>query len=101
MTEERPIAVCGDWHGHIGFAIDAIRSAAKAGAKVILHVGDFPIDWPGALRGRFEQRLNKHLADHGMRLIVSPGNHDNWETIFKVPVEGSGLATWRSNIEPS
>lgn len=69
-----------------------------AGAKTLLHVGDFPIDFPGALRGRFEQRLNKHLIEHDMRIVVSPGNHENWDTIFKLPVGPDGLAPWRSNI---
>ena len=31
-------------------------------------------------------------------LIVSGGNHDNWDTLSKLSVESDGLATYRSNI---
>jgi hypothetical protein len=93
-----PFVVAGDWHGNQGWAITAIQSAARAGARTILHVGDFGLDWPGAKRGRYEARLNKYLLDLGITLIVSGGNHDNWETLEKLPVEANGLATFRSNI---
>lgn len=33
-----------------------------------------------------------------MTLIVSGGNHDNWETLESLPVESDGLAIFRSNI---
>lgn len=56
------------------------------------------MDWPGAKRGRYEARLNKYLLDFGMTLIVSGGNHDNWETLEKLRVEADGLGTYRSNI---
>jgi hypothetical protein len=80
VTETRPLALFGDWHGDVGFAIDAIRSAAGANVRTMVHVGDLGLDWPGAFRGRFEARLTKHLAAKGITLVVSPGNHDNWDT---------------------
>lgn len=64
----------------------------------MIHVGDFGFDWPGAKRGRYEARLNKYLMDYGVTLIVSGGNHDNWETLAKLPLGGDGLANFRSNI---
>lgn len=33
-----------------------------------------------------------------MGLVVSGGNHDNWDTLAKLPVEDDGMATWRSRI---
>lgn len=33
-----------------------------------------------------------------MILAVSPGNHENFDTILKLPVMPDGLAPWRSNI---
>ena len=53
MKDHRPLAIFGDWHGDVGFGLDAIRSAAAAGVGTMLHVGDFGLDWPGALRGRY------------------------------------------------
>jgi predicted phosphodiesterase len=92
------LAVAGDWHGDLGWALKAVRSAAREGVSKLLHVGDFGLDWPGAKRGRYEARLNKSLQELGMTLIVSGGNHDNWETLESLPVESDGLATFRSNI---
>ena len=93
-----PLAVAGDWHGDQGWATTVIRSAAREGAKTIIHVGDFALDWPGLKRGRYEDRLNKQLAALDVTLIVSGGNHDNWETLAKLPVGADGLATVRSHI---
>lgn len=94
----RPFAVAGDWHGDLAWAVITARSAAREGVTTLLHVGDFGLDWPGPKRARYEFRLNKHLMELGITLIVSGGNHDNWATIQKLPVESDGLATFRSNI---
>lgn len=98
MPEHRPIAIFGDWHANTGWAVMAVRSAARAGVRTGLHVGDFGLDWPGAKRGRYESKINSYLADHGIMLIVSGGNHDNWDTLAKLPVEDDGLANVRSHI---
>jgi predicted phosphodiesterase len=93
-----PSAIVGDWHGDQGWALLAIRSAAREGVKTVLHVGDFGLDFPGAKRGRYEQRLNRALVEYGVTLIVSPGNHDNLTNINKLDVQEDGLITWCSNI---
>jgi hypothetical protein len=95
----RPLAVVGDWHGDLGWALTAIRSAGREGVSTILHVGDFGLDWPGAKRGRYEAKLNSCLNESGITLIVSGGNHDNWETLAGLSAEADGLATFRSNIK--
>jgi len=94
----RDFVVVGDWHGDLQWGITAVRSAARENVRTILHVGDFGLDWPGAKRGRYEARLNNYLEDLGIELIVSGGNHDNWETLESLPVEKDGLATFRSKI---
>lgn len=93
-----PFVVVGDWHGDLGWAIATIRSAAREGARTIIHVGDFALDWPGRNRGRNETRMNKYLSALRVTLILSGGNHDNWDTLQKLPVQADGLATFRSNI---
>lgn len=98
MSGTQPTAVFGDWHGDSGWALTAIRSAAREGVRTAVHVGDFGLDWPGAKRGRYEAKLNKYLVDLGLTLVVSGGNHDNWDTLAKLDVEADGLATVRSNI---
>lgn len=98
MHSPAPIAIFGDWHGHAGWAITSLRSAARAGVRTALHVGDLGFDWPGAKRGRYEAKLNKYLVDLGIMLVISGGNHDNWDTLEKLVVEADGLANVRSNI---
>lgn len=98
MSASHPLAVFGDWHGAAGWALASIRSAAREGVRTAIHVGDFGLDWPGAKRGRYEAKLNKYLIDLGITLVVSGGNHDNWDTLEKLLVEDDGLATTRSNI---
>jgi predicted phosphodiesterase len=93
-----PIAVFGDWHGDQGWAVKAIACAAREGVKTIIHVGDFSLDWPGAKRGRYEQRVNRALVEYGLMLIVSPGNHDNLSIINKRETQEDGLISWRSNL---
>ncbi|WP_426763062.1 metallophosphoesterase family protein [Pseudarthrobacter sp. 1G09] len=88
----------GDWHGDTGWALASIRAAARQGVRTAIHVGDFGLDWPGPKRGRYEAKLNKYLVDLGITIIVSGGNHDNWDTLEKLTVEEDGLATIRSNI---
>ncbi|WP_416377452.1 hypothetical protein GC088_10040 [Arthrobacter sp. JZ12] len=94
----RPIAFFGDWHGHLGWSLGCIDAAEKAGVRTMVSVGDCALDWPGARRGRYEKRINEILAQKSMRLLISPGNHDNWDTILKLQTEGDGLARWRSRI---
>jgi hypothetical protein len=55
--DAQPIAVLGDWHGDAGWAPTAIRSVARVGPRMALHVGDFGLEWPRAKRGRYEAKL--------------------------------------------
>ncbi|KRF04352.1 hypothetical protein ASH00_14710 [Arthrobacter sp. Soil782] len=96
---KRPISIFGDWHSHVGWALGSIDAAFKAGSRTLIHVGDFGLDFPGKNRGRYEKKLNMVLVEREMMLIVSPGNHDNHDTISKLEVQDDGLAHFRSNIK--
>lgn len=98
MTTNRPIAVFGDWHGDSGWALTAVRSAAREGVRAAVHLGDFGLDWPGAKRGRYESKLNRYLVGLDLTLVVSVGNHDNHETASKLEIETDGMGRIRSNI---
>lgn len=95
----RPIGIFGDWHGSLGWGLGSIDAAAKAGAQALIHVGDFGLDFPGKNRGRYEKKLNMTLAEREMMLVVSLGNHDNWDTASELEVQDDGLAHFRSNIK--
>lgn len=93
-----PLAVFGDWHEHLGWALGAIDAAERAGVKTLLHVGDFGLDFPGPHRGRYESKLSRRLAASDMRILISPGNHDNWSTIHKLPLSADGTAQFTEQI---
>lgn len=93
-----PLAVFGDWHGHLGWALGAIDAAERAGVRTLLHVGDFGLDFPGPQRGRYESKLSRRLAASNMQILISPGNHDNWSTIQKLPVGEDGTAQFTEQI---
>ncbi|MHA7295190.1 metallophosphoesterase family protein [Arthrobacter sp. HLT1-21] len=97
-TEPHPIAIFGDWHGHLGWALGSLDAASKAGARILVHVGDLGLDFPGRNRGRFEKKLNRILVEREMTLILSLGNHDNHDSAAKLEMQADGLATFRSNI---
>ncbi|HEY8701125.1 MAG TPA: hypothetical protein VIM08_09240 [Arthrobacter sp.] len=94
-----PWAVFGDWHGHLGMGLAAIRPASDQGVSTLIHVCDFGLDWPGAERGRYEKKLNTLLLEREAVLIVSPGNHDHIAVVNLLDVQEDGLISWRSNIK--
>lgn len=98
MTTNRPIAVFGDWHGDAGWALTAIRSAAREGVRTAIHVGDFGYDFPGAKRGRYESKLSKYLVELDLTLVLSLGNHDNHSSASQVEIEADGMGRIRPNI---
>lgn len=97
-TSPPPLAIFGDWHGHLGFALGCIDAAAQAGVQTLLHVGDFGLDFPGKERGRFERKISKRLESVGAILVLSPGNHDNWDTISKLITADDGTALFTESI---
>lgn len=94
-----PWADFGDWHGHLGMGLAAIRSASNHVVTTLIHVGDFGLDCPGAERGRYEKKLNNLLRERGAVLVVSPGNHDHLSDVNLLDVQEDGLIVWRSNIK--
>ncbi|WP_307357089.1 metallophosphoesterase family protein [Pseudarthrobacter niigatensis] len=97
MNEPRWVFI-GDTHGDTGWMRTVLRSAARAGVRSLIHVGDDAFDWPGRNRPKHANRVNHILEEHGQTLYFSGGNHDNWTTLLKLKTESDGLTTWRPNI---
>lgn len=66
-----------DWHGNLLWATSRIQSIGSSGGSTILHVGDFGI-WPGASGKRYLQAVENTCARHGVEILVTPGNHEDW-----------------------
>lgn len=71
------VAVAGDWHGNELFASARIGDVARHGVSTLLHVGDFGV-WPGRSGKRYLLRVEAACAEHGVRVLVTPGNHEDW-----------------------
>jgi len=80
IAGESQVAVAGDWHGNsmwVQSVIPALHTAAP-GVRTILHAGDFGI--------RSDEHGKKFLAVVDAecraskidRILVTPGNHDDW-----------------------
>ncbi|MGV0109023.1 metallophosphoesterase family protein [Arthrobacter sp. CP30] len=99
LAGARPLAFVGDVHGDYGWMRMVVKSAAREGVRTLIQVGDLGLDFPGAMRGRFEHRLNRLLSEYQMDLICVPGNHDNTTRIDKLDVQDDGLIHWRTAIK--
>jgi len=76
----------GDIHGRVDDVAAIDRAAIKAGAEIVVQVGDFGIHWPEAkpcpINKYFEKR--KRQGRPGPVWYTCGGNHDNWDKLNKL-----------------
>lgn len=76
-TEVDRVFVLGDIHGNVDFLRRAATTAAEAGCRTILQLGDFGALWPGS-RGFF-RRVDELLHYGGIdKLVFIDGNHEGF-----------------------
>lgn len=81
------VGLAGDWHGNTRWAMDAVRRlAVDHRVTTLLHLGDFGI-WPGPPGEAYLHKVDRVCHQHNVRLLVTPGNHENWPRINRTPVE--------------
>lgn len=85
--EPRLIAVAGDWHGNLGFALGQVARARDAGCEVIVQCGDFGYWRPDPTTRKYLFRLERALADAGMFLLWVDGNHEDHDLLSARPVD--------------
>lgn len=82
--------VLGDTHGEGGAVRSAIELATGAGIRVLLSVGDFGIGpWPGDKKS-FTEVVGRWLIQHDAYLLVTPGNHENYDRLDAAPRDDAG-----------
>jgi len=74
------VALAGDWHGNIGWALLMLRVLRKRGVRTIYHLGDFGI-WPTQDGDQFVRKVERDAALFGIDIWVTPGNHEDWDRI--------------------
>lgn len=93
------IAVAGDWHADIEWALRNVELIRMNGVDVILHVGDFGYGMYESPEAEEEamRRLSTLLAVFGMKLYVTLGNHDNWVRFNALtPGEDGTFEVWEN-----
>lgn len=74
------LGVMGDVHGATGWTMSAIERFAELGITHILQLGDFGV-WPGASGEKFLRKVNGALERHGMLMVVTLGNHEDYNRL--------------------
>ncbi|WP_336640893.1 metallophosphoesterase [Microbacterium sp. USHLN272] len=75
---DRRVAVCGDWHGNVGWirTLSRILPALAPDLTTILQLGDWWID---------PDVVDEALADTKIdRIYVTLGNHEPWDQVARV-----------------
>jgi hypothetical protein len=89
LDEVKKILVAGDWHGNLLWMQRMLRYAARDGYKVIVHVGDLAVLWPGA--SKFTRVLVRLLDELGLVFIFADGNHDVHPSLRALPLNEDGF----------
>ncbi|WP_298866419.1 metallophosphoesterase [uncultured Microbacterium sp.] len=91
LSDER-VAVCGDWHGNIGWVRMLARALPNLAYDVttVLQLGDW---WMGP------QETDPLFAEAGIeRVLVTLGNHEPWDRIRPLLAEYPGAAVRVSDV---
>lgn len=91
------IGVAGDWHGNTRWAMHVINSIADGGSDVLLQLGDFGI-WPGPEGRRYLDAVESACHSNGVRVYVTPGNHEDYDRIGRLDLDDDGLLVARDHV---
>lgn len=91
----------GDFHGRVGYLRLAYEAFEREGGVAgVLQVGDTCIDLDRVGSDPFMVGDHaEHLAEHYRTpLIFTPGNHDAWPELLRVPIEPEGYRKIRPHV---
>lgn len=93
------VGIAGDWHGNTNWAVARLDDFATAGISIILQLGDFGI-WHDEQGATFLSSVNATAAKNGQKVLVTLGNHDNYEMVSALtPITEGEFTGWE--FEPS
>jgi hypothetical protein len=98
LSDASLIGVMGDLHGDLEHALQAFRTFATRGVRVILQLGDFGVLWPGENWKTSLDKLSRALGKNAQSLYWVEGNHDWHPKIDSFPVDPDGTRWIGSNI---
>jgi predicted phosphodiesterase len=74
------IMYLGDLHGSGWWALKAIEVAVKYDVELIIQLGDWGL-WPGRDGLLFRDKTNERLVRAGLIMMVTGGNHDDYDQV--------------------
>lgn len=90
LLETTPVGWTGDWHGNTQWAIHAIDSLRGRGVSIVYQLGDFGL-WGGQDGAKYLRKVQRTLGFGNMLLIVTPGNHENYDMLETFPLNQYGF----------
>jgi hypothetical protein len=100
LLGETRVAIAGDWHANVFWVQRAIPFLARQapGIRTILHAGDFAF-WPGPEGQSFLDTVDYWCRRAGIeRILVTPGNHEDWDKLDKAFAQHPGEAVRFSKV---
>jgi hypothetical protein len=92
------VGVAGDWHANTPWALRSLDLFAEHGISQILHLGDFGL-YPDRLTGGYMATVQRRLTEHGQRVYVTPGNHEDYSWFEATPfILGGEDKGWQAGI---
>jgi hypothetical protein len=93
----KKIGLAGDWHHNLQWALFAIKHFNSYSITDIYHVGDFGI-YSHTSGQHYLDAIQNICEDLGTRILITPGNHEDYDLINSLPVGENGLQKLRPNI---
>ena len=99
------VYVCGDTHGE--HDITKITSKTWKGQReftredYLIVLGDFAVPWSNDPDNRLDKRMIEWYDNKKMTVLFLPGNHENYEKLFNLPIVdmfGSSVRQLSDNI---
>lgn len=91
------IGMLGDVHGSKGIVSAMLRNFEEAGVTEVYQLGDFGF-WPGEYGEKYLNAVSQMLTDTGIRLTVTPGNHEDYTYLKGLNTDDDGFKMSRTRI---
>lgn len=92
------VALSGDWHGNGRWAASLIRRLAEdKGVQTVVQLGDFGLG-SGVAGPAYLDEVESALTTHGSVLYWIDGNHEDFDSLYRHPLNEHGTHVIRDRI---
>ncbi|MBV9100108.1 MAG: metallophosphoesterase [Candidatus Dormibacteraeota bacterium] len=98
MAAIERVLLTGDVHGNTSWMVGhVLKQAKRHGCQLVLQLGDFGI-WPGKDGQHYLEVLNREYKHAGIPLWFIDGNHEDFDQLYALPLDGDGRRPVREFI---